>query len=391
MPGADQADLVAISLPSPAAAQAIRRTWDDGEAVAVLDPQAPRPRVEQALGLLQPTHLIDEDGRRRLPDGRPVDHAVAAVVLTSGTTGAPKAVELTQAGRDAIGRGFAAALDTGPGDRWLACLPLHHVAGLAIIGRSVASGVPVVTHRGFDLDAVATSPEREGTTIVSLVPTTLARLLDAGAPVSRYRVVIVGGAPLSGALRERAATAGVSCVDTYGLSETWGGVLLDGNAVPGAEVTVDQAGEILVRGPMVMRAYRGDAEATADAFTPDGHFRTGDLGHITADGRVRVMDRRRDLIITGAVNVSPTAVEGVLLRHPSVADVCVTGRTDDEWGERVVAFVVPRDRTDPPSLDELRAFARDHLSAAQLPREVRSVDEIPRTPGGKARRDLLPD
>ncbi len=390
MAGVDQADLVAFSLPAPAAVDAIRRSWQEGEAVTVLDPRAPRVAVDRALGRLRPTYLVDEDGRHELPEGLPVHPDVAAVVLTSGTTGAPKAVELTRAGRDAIGRGFAAALGTGPGDSWLVCLPLHHVAGLAILGRSVASGVPVVAHPGFDVDAVAAAPDREGATIVSLVPTTLARLLDADAPVSSYRVVIVGGAPLPPALRRRAEAAGVNCVDTYGLSETWGGVLLNGVAVGGAELTVDEADEILVRGPMVMRAYRHDADATAAAFTSEGRFRTGDLARVDEDGRIHVTDRRREVIITGGVNVSPTAVEGVLAGHPAIADVCVGGRPDDEWGERVVAFVVPRDRAAAPSLDALRAFARDHLSRAQLPREVRLVDEIPRTPGGKTRRDLLP-
>ncbi len=249
--------------------------------------------------------------------------------------------------------------------------------------------MPVVTHDGFDVDAVAASPEREGTTIVSLVPTTLARLLDARAPVARYRVVIVGGAPLPPALRERSIAAGVQCIDTYGLTETWGGVLLDGVPVPGAEVGVGHDDEILIGGPMVMRGYRDDPAATAAVLTADGRLRTGDLGRVAPDGRIEVTSRRRELIITGGVNVSPTAVEVVLAEHPGVADVCVVGRSDDEWGERVVAFVVPRDPAAPPTLELLRTFGRERLGAAQLPREVQLVAEIPRTAGGKTQRDRL--
>jgi len=390
MAGGDQANVVAVLLAPAAAATVIRRCWDEGEAVAVLDPRAPAAALDRARARLRPTHIVDRGGRRALPDGEPTVADVAAVVLTSGTTGAPRAVELTRAGRDAIGDGFAAALGTTTSDRWLVCLPLHHVAGLAVLGRSVASGVPVVTHNGFDLDAVASSPAREGTTIVSLVPTTLARLLDAGGDVARYRVVIVGGAPLPATLRERCESAGAHCVDTYGLSETWGGVLLDGAPIPGATVNLGHDGEILVGGAMVMRGYRFDPDATASAFTADGQLRTGDLGRLEPDGRIRVMDRRRELIITGGVNVSPTAVEAVLSEHPAVADVCVAGRPDAEWGERVVAYVVARDPSEPPTVDALRAFARDRLSPAQLPRQVAAIAAIPRTPGGKTLRRQLP-
>jgi len=390
MARSDQAGpLVAIRLLAPAAGDQVSRCWQDGEAVAVLDPRAPAAVTETALARVQPTHIVDEHGRRAHPPGTPANAGVVAVVLTSGTTGDPKAVELTAAGRDAIGQGFAAALDIGPGDRWLVCLPLHHVAGLAILGRSAAAGFPVVTHDGFDLDAVAASPERDATTIVSLVPTTLARLVDAGAPLARFRAIVTGGAPLPPAVRERAEAVGGRVVDTYGLSETWGGVLLDGVPLPGAEFEIGEDGDVFVRGAMVMRGYRFDETATAAATTADGWFCTGDVGRIGSDGRIVITDRRHEVIITGGVNVSPTAVEAVLADHPGVADVCVAGRPDAEWGGRVVAYVVARNPDAPPRLDDLRAFASERLSAAQLPREVVLIDAVPRTAGGKALRRAL--
>jgi O-succinylbenzoic acid--CoA ligase len=287
-----------------------------------------------------------------------------------------------------MGRGYSAGLDAGPTDRWLACLPLHHVASLGALARSYVTGVPCTVHETFDLERVARSPRAEGTTIVSLVPTTIRRLLDAGAPLHEYRVVISGGAPCPPALRARAEEQGVGVVDAYGLSETWGGFALDGVPIAGAEVSLAVDGEVLVRGAMVMRGYRLDPERTASALDADGWFHTGDIGAID-DGRVRVVDRVKDLVITGGVNVSPTEVEGVLAHHPDVHDVCVVGVPDDEWGELVVAFVVARPGARAPSVDELRAFARERLSGAKLPRAARVVDAIPRTASGKPLRRLL--
>jgi O-succinylbenzoic acid--CoA ligase len=374
MAGQPGVPLHTVSLGRPAAAAAIAEAWDRGEAVAVLDPAAPPELTRTLLELVDAAAGVEPD--------------IAAVVVTSGTTGTPKAVELTTAGGEAIGHGFAEALGTRPGDRWLVCLPLHHVAGLAILARARVSGAKVTVDEGFDLARVATAARDDGITLVSLVPTMLHRLLEADAPLRDYRWIVVGGAPLTPALRARAERAGANVVDAYGLSETWGGVALDGVAIPGTQITVADDGEILVRGAAVMRRYRGRPEATADAFTPDGAFRTGDLG-VLEDGRVRVVDRVRDLVITGGVNVSPTAVEMVLADHPDVEDVCVSGVPDDEWGERVVAFVVARPGSAAPALDALRAFAGERLAKPQLPRQVVVVDAIPRTASGKPlRREL---
>jgi acyl-CoA synthetase (AMP-forming)/AMP-acid ligase II len=147
--------------------------------------------------------------------------------------------------------------------------------------------------------------------------------------------------------------------------------------------------EVLVRGPMVMRQYRLDRVRTESVLDGEGWFHTGDVGTIDAEGRVAVVDRLKDLVITGGVNVSPTEVEGVLARHPDVHDVCVVGVPDDEWGELVVAFVVARPGAPAPSIDELRAFGRDRLSAPKLPRAARAVDAIPRTASGKPLRRVL--
>lgn len=389
--GASDVALLAIVLPRPAAAAAVVDAWEAGEAVTVLDPSAPTAARERILELVRPTHLIDGTGRHDLPGGVGAPAGTAAVVTTSGTTAEPKGVELTVTGLQVMGEGFAAAFGTPGSDRWLLCLPLHHVAGLAIMARARVSGAAVVVHPMFELDAVASSPTTEATTLVSLVPTMLHRLLEIGAPLDSFRRIVTGGAPLPPALRARAHAAGAVVVDSYGLSETWGGILLDGVPIPGADVMLTGDDEVLVRGPMVMRGYRLRPDETMTAFTPDGWLRTGDVGARAPDRSVRIVDRRRDLVISGGVNVSPTAVEDVLATHPDIADVAVAGAPDDEWGERVVAYVVPRDPRAVPALAGVRSFAREQLPAAHLPREVVLVERIPRTAGGKIlRRELRP-
>jgi O-succinylbenzoic acid--CoA ligase len=338
-----------IRLLVPEAARAVLDAWERGRPVLVLDPRAPEPGVAADLA-------------------RPVAEEVAAVVLTSGTAGEPRGVELTWDGLRASALAVSAALEADPRrDRWLCLLPLHHVAGLAVVARSWVTGVPLA----FDGPA----------TLTSMVPT-LARRHD----LARFRRVLVGGAAVPADL---AALPNV--VTTYGLTETWGGVVHDGHPLAGVEVALDPAtGEILLRTPTVMRGYRHDPAATAAAFAPGGWLRTGDVGRFDGSGRLEVVDRLRDIVITGGVNVSPSEVERVLAGHPGVADVAVAGRSDPEWGERVVAYVVPADRSSPPTVEDLRAYGRDRLAPAKLPREVVVVEAVPRSPGGKVLKRLLP-
>ena len=355
--------LIPVRLPAPEAADVIRRSWDAGEPVLVLDPRAPEPEVEGILRRMQPDVEVAAE--------------VAAVVVTSGTSAEPKGVELTWDGLAASAAAVSAALEADGRDRWLACLPLHHVAGLAVLGRAWATGTPVTVLGGFDVATVAAADA----TLVSLVPTMVRRMRDAGADLHRFRRILLGGGPVH--------ETGDNIVATYGMTETWGGVVHDGHPLDGVELALGDAGEILVRAPMVMRGYRLDPEQTAAALSPQGWFHTGDMGAFEADGRLRVVDRLRDLIITGGVSVSPGEVEAVLGDHRGVADVCVTGAPDPEWGERVVAHVVPVDRAAPPQLADLRAFAAGRLSAPKLPREVVVIRSVPRTTGGKPLRRQL--
>ena len=362
----NESTLATVSGRGPAAAEAIRHAWDRGRPVMVV-----------------PT------GEGAAPRFEDLPPETATVVATSGTTATPRLVAHTRAAVEASCRAVSDALDIDPArDRWLACVPLHHVAGLAIVVRAAISGTALTVHDRFDVDAVARAAGE--CTVVSLVPTQLVRLLDAGAPLHRFRVMLLGGGPIPSAVRERAVAAGVTVHTTYGLTETFGGCVHDGLALPRVEIKLDDSShEVLVRGPIVMTGYVGGSTASQHAFRADGWLATGDIGSIDTTGRLSIVDRLNDLIITGGVNVSPTAVERVILDHPSVDDACVIGLPDAEWGERVVAYVTaPTDRI-PPTVDELREFATGRLTKAELPREVRVLDEIPRTPSGKPLRRVL--
>jgi o-succinylbenzoate---CoA ligase len=389
LPMSESVALVAIALPRPAAARAVVAAWEAGEAVLPLDPDAPAPELKGTLAAARPTHLVDGEGRRRLPGGEPAEAGLAAVLATSGTSGTPKAVEL---GADAVRWSALAtsrALAAGPGDRWLCCLPLHRVAGLAVVARAWHTGLPVEVHERFDPAAVGAAAGRA--TLVSLVPAMLRRLLAAGDEAARFRRVLLGGGPSPADLVAEAARRRVGLVRTYGLTETFGGMVHDGHSLDGAEVRVgDPEGEILVRGPMLFRRYRGDPDRTA-AVLQGGWLRTGDLGRLDPSGRLVVLGRSDDLVISGGVNVHPDEVEAVLATHPGVAEAAVAGRPDPEWGQRVAAFVVPRDPAHPPTLAELRAFARERLAPAKAPRELVLVPELPRSASGKLLRRLLPD
>ena len=197
----------------------------------------------------------------------------------------------------------------------------------------------------------------------------------------------MGGAALSEDLAARAAGAEARLVPTYGLTESCGGVVYDGEPLAGTEVRIGDDGEIVLRGPTVMRRYRLDPAATTAALDAGRWLRTGDAGAF--DGRLRVDGRIDEAILTGGERVWPAEVEAALRPHPDVADVAVAGRPDPEWGERVVAFVVPADPNRPPAIEDLRRFTARRLAGYKGPREVVLVDRLPRTRSGKLMRRLL--
>lgn len=337
----------------------LRAIWEAGDAALPVDPRLPAPARAALL--------------EAMGAGEPVDDGDALVVATGGTTGAPKGVVLTHDAVAASAVLTSRALGVDPGaDRWLACLPLAHIGGLSVVTRALLTGTPLTVHDGFDPAAVEDAAAA-GCTLVSLVPTALRRV-DAG----RYRVVLLGGSP---SWEEPPANA----VATYGMTESGSGVVYGGRPLPGVEVRVDEAGQLWLRSPTLLRCYR-DGTDPRDA---QGWYPTGDAGSVEPDGTVAVTGRLDDAIVTGGEKVWPEPVERVLRAVPGVADVAITGVADPEWGARVVALVVPAG--DAPSLAQLRDAVKAVLPAYCAPRAVAFTGALPRTPLGKLdRASLLP-
>ena len=319
------------------------------------------------------------------------DDPTAVVVATSGSTGTPKGALLPAAALRASAAATAARLAPGPGSQqWVLALPAHHVAGLQVLLRSVRAGTePVVLPAGpFTAAAFVEATARAGgdRLLTSLVPTQLVRLLDAGeearAALARYDAVLVGSAATPRALLERARAAGARVVTTYGSSETCGGCVYDGVPLDGV-VPALEGDRLTLAGPVLARGYRGRPDHPAFA---GGRFRTDDTAALQ-DGRVRVLGRVDDLITTGGLKVAPTPVEEALAGTPGIGEVVVVGVPDEEWGQRVVAVVVPEGT--PPTLAEVRERVGAVLPRHAAPRGLLVLAELPLRGPGKPDRAAL--
>jgi O-succinylbenzoic acid--CoA ligase len=309
--------------------------------------------------------------------------AVAAVIHTSGTTSAPRPVALTYGNFLWSALGSAVALDLDPRERWLCALPVSHVGGLSILVRSAIYATTAVIHPRFDTDRVLQALKERDITLVSLVATTLARLLDAGlVRPPALRCALTGGGPVPEALIGRARDAEVPVSATYGLTEACSQVTTGGPPLFCTRLRIAGDGEILVGGPTVAPASR-DSE---------GWLHTGDFGALGEDGLLRVSGRIADTIISGGENVSPAEVEAVLEAHPAVQEAAVLGRADTAWGETVAAIVVPRSADLEAAVlkEDLLAHCAAHLAGYKVPKQLDfSGAPLPRTRSGKLlRREL---
>lgn len=374
----------AVLPPGPALLDLIGSALAGGPALLPIDPQLPPATLDRLLAAMRPAAVIGAGGLSRLAGAVPVAADVAAVVATSGSSGSPKGVELTAGALRHSAAATLRRIDARPGDRWLCCLPTSHIGGLQVLIRSLLAGTDPVLVERFSPEAVAAASAEH----VAVVPTMLVRLLDAELDLSRFRTLLVGGGPLAPQLRARVAAAGGTAIPTYGLTETAGGCVYDGVPLDGVEADLDPAGRILLAGDVLARGYRLQPDATAESFV-DGWLITHDVGRWGPDGRLEVLGRMDDVLLTGGVNVAAGEVADLLSTHPDVAQVAVTSRPDDEWGQRVVAVVVPRDLADPPTLPELRRHVLASAPAAFAPRELQIVDELPALPSGKVDRVAL--
>ncbi|MBA3248908.1 MAG: AMP-binding protein [Geodermatophilaceae bacterium] len=369
--------------PGPQLSDLLTAALDGGPAILPLDPQGSATARDRLLQRLRPDALVDGAGVHPLPDPAPLDDDIAVVVATSGSSGRPKGVQLSAAALLHSATATLTRLAARPRQRWLCCLPTHHIAGLQVLVRSLVAASAPVIHPRFDPSALADTEAD----FVSLVPTMLYRALEAGVDLSRFHRILLGGASASPMLLEQAAEAGGRVTTTYGMSETCGGAVYDGVPLDGVEVGVEPAdGVIRLRGPVLAHGYRLDPAATATAFV-DGWYVTPDVGARSPNGGLRVLGRRDDMIITGGVNVSLQQVAAVLAARRGVAEAAAYARADPEWGQRIVAVVVPRDPA--PTLTELRAFVAEAIEPAAAPRELILVEALPLLPSGKLDRQAL--
>jgi long-chain acyl-CoA synthetase len=383
--------------------------------------------VEQVEGELQGTTVVSLDPHDRWPSleawsaGHPVtdpgveptDDTVALQLYTSGTTGLPKGAMLTNRNLFAMVRAAGPAWGFRPGMVSLGVSPLFHIAGSGWNLMVMAYGGHVVLHREVDAEAILRDIPALGVTHGILVPAILqmilARRADGGADASTLETVVYGASPISDDVLLALFDA-FDCdfVQGYGLTETSGAVTVlpaedhdrsrpellrsCGRPLPGVELRIvdpetglecgdDEVGEVLIRSEQVMAGYWNQPEATAEAVSADGWFRSGDAGFLR-DGRLYLHDRIKDMIVSGAENVYPAEVENVLMRHPSIVDAAVIGVPDDRWGETVKAVVVLAEGADLGEA-EVIDHARADLAHYKCPRSVDFVAELPRNPSGK--------
>ncbi|WP_227355328.1 o-succinylbenzoate--CoA ligase [Haladaptatus salinisoli] len=331
------------------------------------------------------------------------------MLFTSGTTGNPKAVVLTTGNLLSSAVASAFRLGVLPDDRWHLCLSTYHMGGLAPLLRSTLYGTTVVVQEGFDPEKTLSHLREHGATGVSLVPTMLRRLLEEGDLPDSLRFVLLGGAPARDDLVEECEARGVPVCPTYGMTETasqiatarpeeaFSRVGTVGRPLLFTEVTVvdgdddpvpaGEPGELVVSGPTVMAGYYGNPSATEEAFGEYG-LRTGDVGYRDEGGRIWVLNRRSDRIVTGGENVDPGEVVEVLLEHPEIREAAVAGVADDEWGERVGALVVP-EADGEVTLESIRAFCDGRLAGYKRPRLLETAEELPRTASGTVDREAV--
>lgn len=387
-----------------------------GVALLPLDPALPAEHREALLRqvraplVLSPRLLTDVAVPGPPSDGPPTSLAPAPgdapylVIATSGSSGAPKGVVLSG---DAIGAHARAANDRlalGPGDAWLVSLPLVHVGGAAILWRCLRAGATAVLGGPFAVERVAATIRSDGISHLSLVPAMLDRLIDAlPAPPQTLRCLLIGGAPLSAALAERAMRAGWPIRPTWGMSETcsqaatltdperhWRPGLV-GRPLDGLEVAVqapdaDGIGRLRLRGAMVMTGYLGPDGAAGHGLAEGGWFVTGDLGRIGADGTIEVIGRADDMLISGGKTISPVAVEALLEDCPDLGAFAVSGVTDPVWGDRLALAY-----TGQAVPEAVLAWCRAQVPSALRPRLVRRLPALPRSALGKISRRRLRD
>jgi long-chain acyl-CoA synthetase len=404
---------------------------DDAQAVLLVAHQEFASQVaaiEASAKSLREVILIGDDGQHRAyagwlasvddvdsGDGSNSSDAVGLQVYTSGTTGHPKGVMLSNGNLLALLRALPLIMGLRPNCVQLTAMPLYHIGGTAGALGALFQGGTVVLLREAEIAAILRAIDEQRVSHIFAVPAVIQFMLQhpdcATADFSSVEVVAYGASPIpEGVLKRALARFGCGFLQSYGLTETTGPLTLlsaedhtarsaphrlrsAGRAIPGstlrivdaesgADRAVGEVGEVWMRSPQNMLGYWRNPEATAETLRPDNWLRSGDAGYLDADGYLYLYDRVKDLIISGAENVYPAEVESALSTHPAVADVAVIGVPDDTWGEAVKAIVV-REPGATVGAAELIAYARERLAGFKTPKSVEFVASLPRNPSGK--------
>ncbi|MGZ4168256.1 MAG: AMP-binding protein [Solirubrobacteraceae bacterium] len=385
--GVSAGDRVALALPSEGLVVALHACLLIAAVAVPIDLRL--TEAERALRTARASLVLDGlpaaaggAGAGRALEPHAIDpDATATLMFTSGTTAGPKPVALSYDNWLWNALGSALALGLDPAEKWLCPMPLAHVGGLSIQIRSAIYGTTVLLHGRFETERAlaALMDPAQRVTLVSLVPTMLSRLLDAGLrEPPALRRVLLGGGPIAPALLARARAAGVNVSPSYGMTEACSQIATDGVPLLGTELRIAGDGEVLVRGRTVAPGALG----------ADGWLHTGDLGALDDEGRLMIAGRKADTIVTGGENVAPVEVESVLLEHPGVLDAAVFGRADPEWGEAIVAQVVLADGAD-VATEALRAHCAARLAPFKVPKRFEPVAGVPRGTTGKLLRRQL--
>jgi O-succinylbenzoic acid--CoA ligase len=370
------ARLIALDMPaSKTFVELVQRVWSNGDAVLPIDQRLPQHGKKLLLDAMSPSEIIDASfDSSALPDGRPMQDGEALVIASSGSTGSPKGIIHTQSSVLAGAQASASRLQLTASDHWLVCIPVSHVGGFSVISRAMHTGAALSLHPNFDVTAVRQAAEN-GATHTSLVATALSRI-----DTSLFKTILLGGSSAPANLPNNVIT-------TYGMTETGGGVVYNGEPLSNVEIKIEE-GEIYLRCPMLTCGYRNDQTLSLK----DGWYATGDMGEIN-NGKLSVHGRKTDMIITGGENVWPSAVEASLSSHPMINQVVVRGTPDTNWGQRVVAYVVLNgslNTSEESLLSNLREHVKHTLPAFCAPQQLIVLNQIPRTSLGKVDAQALP-
>ena len=371
------ARLIALDMPaSKTFVDLVQRAWSNGDAILPIDQRLRPSGKKMLLDTMAPSEVIDASfTASSLPNGRPMQDGDALVIASSGSTGSPKGIIHTHSSLLAGAQASASRLQLTSDDHWLVCIPVSHVGGFSVISRALHIGAALTLLPAFDVAAVQEAA-KNGATHASLVATALSRI-DA----SLFRTILLGGSSAPDNLPS-------NVIATYGMTETGGGVVYNGQPLDNVEIKIVD-GEIFLRCPMLMRAYRDDQTISIT----DGWYATGDIGEIDENGKLSVRGRQSDMIITGGENVWPSVVEYSLASHPIVNQVVVRGTPDTTWGQRVVAYVVLNDSAKTSEVKlffDLREHVKQTLPAFCAPQQIVVLAEIPRTSLGKVDMQALP-